>query len=103
MPRSTRFDLPLGPQIPPLLGEVIRRRRESLDLTQETLAEHADLDRMQVGRIERGTTNPTVKCLVRLAVGLQTHPDVLLREARVALARASPYYVEAVGRGRVQD
>ena len=103
MPPSARFDLPHGPQLPPFLGEVVRRRREALGLTQEQLAERADLDRTQVGRIERGVTNPTSKGLLPLAIGLGTHPDVLFREARLALARANPWYVEAVARGRVRD
>ncbi|PAP74209.1 helix-turn-helix domain-containing protein [Rubrivirga marina] len=103
MPPSTRFDLPHGPQFLPYLGAAVRRRREALGLTQEQLAERADLDRMQVGRIERGVTNPTSKGLVPLAIGLGTHPDVLLREARVALARANPWYVEAVARGSVRE
>lgn len=103
MPRSTRFDFPHGPQLPPLLGEVIRTRREALGVTQETLAERCDLDRMQIGRIERGTTNPTVKCLGPLALGLETHIDVLLYEARLALVRLNPWYADAVTRGRVGD
>lgn len=103
MPSSTRFDLPHGPQFLPFLGAAVRRRREALGLSQEQLAEMADLDRMQIGRIERGATNPTSKGLVPLAIGLRTHPDVLMREARIALAQANPWYVEAVARGRVRD
>jgi transcriptional regulator with XRE-family HTH domain len=103
MPPSTRFDLPHGPQLPPFLGQAVRDRREALGLTQEQLAERADLDRMQIGRIERGVTNPAAKALVPLAIALETHPDVLFRDARIALARANEWYGKAVARGRVRD
>ncbi|MGB3543748.1 helix-turn-helix domain-containing protein [Rubrivirga sp.] len=103
MPPSTRFDLPHGPQIPPFLGDVIRARREALGLTQEALAERCDLDRMQIGRIERAVINTTAKALARLAVGLQTYPDILMREARTALVDANPWYADAVDRGSIRD
>ena len=103
MPPSTRFDLPQGPQLPPFIGQAVRDRREALGLTQEQLAERADLDRKQVQRVEGGTISPTAKGLVPLAIGLGTHPDVLLHEARLALARANPWYARAVARGRVRE
>ena len=103
MPPSTRFDLPHGPQIPPFLGAVVRTRREALGLTQEALAEQCDLDRMQVNRVERGAINTTAKVIARLAVGLQTYPDVLWYEARVAFVAANPWYARAVARGRLRD
>ena len=103
MPPSTRFDLPHGPQIPPFLGDVVRARRQALGLTQEALAERCDLDRIQVGRIERGVINTTSKVIGRLAVGLQTFPDELWYEARVALVEANPWYAQAIERGRLRE
>ena len=101
MPRSTRFDLPQGPQLPPFLGEAVRARREALGLTQEQLGARCDLDREQVGRVERGAVNTTSKAIARLAVGLQTYPDELMRTARIAWVEANPWYAEAVARGRL--
>lgn len=103
MPRSTRFDLPHGPQIPTFLGDAVRTRREALGLTQEELADRCGLDREQVGRVERGVVNTTAKAVGRLAVGLQTFPDVLWHDARVALVAANPWYAQAVARGRLRD
>ena len=39
-------------------------------MTQETLAEKADLDRTYISDIERGTRNPGIKNVVRLAKAL---------------------------------
>ena len=101
MPTSTRFDLPRGPQLPLFLGEAVRARRRALGLTQQTLAERCDIDREQVGRVERGVVNTTVQAVGVLAVGLQTYPDELMRTARIAWVEANPWYAEAVARGRL--
>lgn len=45
------------------LGENLRKIRLSKGLTQEMLAHKAEIERSQVGRIERGTTNPTTYTL----------------------------------------
>ena len=41
-------------------GLNVRRRREAAGLSQEALAEKADLDRTYISGIERGTRNPTI-------------------------------------------
>jgi len=53
-------------------GQNVRDKRESLDLSQEGLAEKADLDRTYVGGIERGERNPTIVSAVRIAKALKT-------------------------------
>jgi len=53
-------------------GTNVRRRRETLDLTQEQLAEKADLDQTYISGIERGIRNPSVLSIVRLAKALGT-------------------------------
>lgn len=64
-----------------------RRRR---GLTQEALAELADLDLSYEQRVERGATNLSVRILVSLAVALGVAPSRLLRRARL----------KTTGRGR---
>jgi transcriptional regulator with XRE-family HTH domain len=44
-------------------GRAIRRRRRELDLSQEELAERAELHRNYVSGIETGTRNPSLKIL----------------------------------------
>jgi transcriptional regulator with XRE-family HTH domain len=51
-------------------GQKVRELREARDFTQETLAEKADLDRTYISDIERGTRNPGIKNVVRLARAL---------------------------------
>ncbi len=54
------------------LGEEVRERRKQRALTQETLAFEAGVHPNVVGRIERGTYNPTVMVLFAIAVKLNT-------------------------------
>ena len=54
--------------------------RAAQQLTQESLAEKADLDRTYVGRTERGETNPTVEVVERLAKALGVSVQRLFEE-----------------------
>ena len=45
-------------------------RRESLGLTQTELAEKSGIDQGDISRIERGSTYPNEKTLIRLADSL---------------------------------
>jgi transcriptional regulator with XRE-family HTH domain len=51
-------------------GNAVKKLREAKGLTQETLAEKADLDRTYLSDIERGLRNAGVKNIVRIAKGL---------------------------------
>lgn len=62
-----------------LLGAAIRDRRQSLNLSQEALAEAADFDRTYISLLERGRRNPSLSNLCRLAVALNTTPSKLLQ------------------------
>ncbi|MGH9892357.1 MAG: helix-turn-helix domain-containing protein [bacterium] len=60
------------------LGAEVRRRRLRLGLTQEKLAERAQLHPTYVGAIERGERNVSLHNIVRLSRALQTKPSALL-------------------------
>jgi len=51
-------------------GLAVRRTREAKGLTQERLAERADLDPTYISGIERGVRNASLISLVRVAKGL---------------------------------
>jgi transcriptional regulator with XRE-family HTH domain len=52
-------------------GDNVRTRREALDLSQEQLAERANLDRTYISGVERGVRNLSLLSLVRLAKALK--------------------------------
>lgn len=77
-----------------ILGERIRRQRESLNFTQEGFAHFAGLARTYYGRIERGEQNVSIERLVLIAAFLQTSvPELtedLTNEVCIAFARSEP-------------
>jgi len=54
--------------------------RKSRGLTQEGLGKLANLTKLQIHRYERGTSQPTLDALKRLAIALNTGIDVLAFE-----------------------
>ena len=53
-------------------GTNVRTLREKRQLSQEELAEIADLDRTYVGGLERGERNATLGSILRIAKALKT-------------------------------
>lgn len=53
------------------LGNNIRKIRNELGLSQEHLAEKADLDRTYVGGIERGERNVTIISILKISRALE--------------------------------
>lgn len=51
-------------------GKAVRRRRRELDLSQEELAERAELHRTYLSDIERGEGNPSLEIIEKLANAL---------------------------------
>jgi transcriptional regulator with XRE-family HTH domain len=60
------------------IGRNIRRLRQAKGLSQESLAEHAELHRTYVGGVERGERNVTLLSLERIAVALEVELVALL-------------------------
>lgn len=63
-----------------LLGQNVRRLRIECGLSQEELAFRAGMKRSYLSDLERGTRNPTVRALGRLADALSVTPHTLIRE-----------------------
>jgi transcriptional regulator with XRE-family HTH domain len=62
--------VPTPPRQRKLIGETVRDCRKRAGLTQEKLAEKADLHPVYVGEIERGEQTVSVHALMRLARAL---------------------------------
>lgn len=56
------------------LAKQIAGLRNSKGLTQEQLADKADIDRVALANIETGKRRPTVTTLLKLANALSTNP-----------------------------
>lgn len=61
-----------------LLGENVRHYRKLKGMTQEQLALETEMERSYVSDLERGTRNPSVRALGRLALALEVEPHQLL-------------------------
>lgn len=60
------------------LGEMIRARREELDMTQAELAERVGTRQPAIARLEAGGTQPTIDLLDRIAAAFGTSLTVRL-------------------------
>ena len=56
----------------------VRRRRKELELTQEVAGDRADMSPSYWGRIERGSIDPGVRMVVRVATALETTATTLM-------------------------
>lgn len=63
------------------LGEAVRARRIALKLSQEALADAAEIDRSHMGKIERGEHNVTFLNILRIARAVKCKPSDLLIDA----------------------
>ena len=60
-------------------GQSVAKHRRAKGLTQEALAEKADLDRTYLSDIERGVRNPGIKNVVLIAKALGISPSDLMK------------------------
>lgn len=63
------------------LGASIRARRKALGLSQEALADAAQIDRGHMGKIERGERNVTFLNILKIAAAVGWKPSELLEAA----------------------
>lgn len=60
-------------------GKNLRKMRKEAGLSQEDLANDADIPLSQVGRIERGEVNTTISTAYALSKALQINIDTLFK------------------------
>lgn len=63
-----------------IIGEAVRKYRKRADLTQEELAEKADLHPVYLGEIERGEQTVSIFALMKIAKALRVRVRDLVRE-----------------------
>src|SRR6267378_146095 len=68
-------------QITTRFGASVRNLRHGMGISQEALAERADLHRTYIAGIEGGTRNVTLRSIEKLARALQVSTDALLLHA----------------------
>ena len=61
-------------------GAVVRKSRERLGLSQESLADFTGVHRTYIGGIERGERNPSLLNILRIAEALEIQPSALFAE-----------------------
>lgn len=69
---------------------VVREHRERLGVSQEALAERAEIHRTYMGMLERGERSPTIDVAARLAGALGVALDVLIAEAQAEYGQRPP-------------
>jgi transcriptional regulator with XRE-family HTH domain len=64
-------------------GLAVRAARAGVGISQEELAHRSGLHRTFVSQIERGLKSPSLASMERIAQGVETPLDVLIRDAQV--------------------
>lgn len=62
-----------------IFGQNLRRHRERLGISQEDLAEKANLHRTYIGSVERGERNVSIDNMERLALAVDSTIQELLK------------------------
>jgi len=60
-------------------GEVLKGLRRAAELSQDALAEKADLERTFISFMERGERQPTISTIIVLAAALGVDADEMVR------------------------
>lgn len=65
------------------LGETIRSLRKERGISQEELAHRSQVDRAYMSSIERGTQNPGVMTIIRIAAGMNISVAEIFKAAEL--------------------
>jgi transcriptional regulator with XRE-family HTH domain len=76
------------PKFSAVFAQVVRRRRLKQGLSQEKLAERAELSRNYVGMLERGERFATLEVAERLAQSVGVPLEKLIAQTRKQLGRS---------------
>lgn len=82
------------------LAEVLKATRTQSDLSQEEVAERADVDRSTISDLERSIGNPSLFLFIRLATALGESPPELLARVVARYKSAGGSVIDISGRTR---
>ncbi|MCR5882278.1 helix-turn-helix domain-containing protein [Rhizobacter sp. J219] len=74
-------------EVATVVGDVIRKNRLAAGISQETLADMANVGRSYCGSVERGESQPTLFVVLKMAAALEIEGHTLVRQVEHALAR----------------
>jgi transcriptional regulator with XRE-family HTH domain len=74
---------------PIAFGRNVRAHRRALTLTQEAAGLRAGMDMSYWGRIERGSVDPSLRTVTRVAAALETTPARLMADIGATPERAT--------------
>jgi len=60
------------------LGKTIKKLRKLHNISQERLADKANLTQQHISRIEQGTNTPSIETLIKLSEALRVSIDVMV-------------------------
>jgi transcriptional regulator with XRE-family HTH domain len=61
-------------------GKIIKQLREEREMSQQELADYAELDRSYISDMERGRYNPTLLTVYKLAEILKVKPNEIIQK-----------------------
>ena len=82
-------------------GLRLKELRDAKGMTQEDLAEKAELFRTYLSRIETGGANPTLTVIHQLAIAMGEEPANLLQPPSISVVPKRTRSNQPISRGRV--
>ena len=70
----------MGKELEHLIGGIIKELRLSQNLSQEKLAELANLDMSYISEIERGVKTASIETIFKISIALDKRPSELIKE-----------------------
>jgi transcriptional regulator with XRE-family HTH domain len=73
--------------LPTVFGEVLKSYREFRGLSQQALADYAEMDRAYISKLERGISVPSVVTVFKLADILKIKPQEFIQKIDKGFSR----------------
>lgn len=77
-------------QLEKIFGQVLRKHRTAMGISQESLALECGLDRTFISALERGLRQPSLKSLFKIAKVLKVSPSQIVGEVEILAVETAP-------------